>query len=782
MTSGTGTGLRRGAATVLAVLAVAGCVAAVLGPPVAGAAPTRCFLVGAVVAVGSGLVVLAGRRLAGAAPPAVPAATVVGVLIVARGASWFWFAASAATGPFGVPSGGDAVNPVTGFLAIAAALSAVPARRPPGTRLLLLEVAMTTATTLLALYVLVVGPVVDVAGWTGPTVWASALTTVFVVQLVTGVVVYGASGVRRTGPTIVALTLITAGDLAGLLTGLDGDRHVPALALVAWCAGWPLLAWRALTVRANDAPPLEPRDREAGSTLVLAVAGLGVLAAIAGWATRRATTPDDLLAAALMLASLGTFVVHEWVVGRDRLRLVDDLADQAQRDPWTGLTNRRGLSDRIRALPPGSEWAVLAVDLDGFKAVNDVHGHARGDSVLAEVADVLRAHCPRDGVAARTGGDEFAMLVPGDVERGREIGRAVVDAVPRALAPLRLAVPITASVGVGRLVPVAAAVRRRAAEGGDADPLTPLVEAAAALRAAKAGGRNRVQVYPGHVARLRERRLLVEQRLREGLAQGALTSVGQPLVDLGTGRLHGIEALARWHDPVLGQVPPSEFVAVAEESGLIGDLGVLVLRSALAGFSANGFVGTPVLLGVNASPIQLRDAGFPECVRASAAAAGVPTRSLVVEVTEAVLVEDDDPALRVLGALAGMGVRVAIDDFGSGYSALGYLRRLPVQSVKLDRSLLVEARTTVRTRHVLAGLVDLAGRLGVTVVVEGVEDEYGARLAREIGARYGQGYRLGAPTDWADLAARYGTRATSPVELTRSEQPFGDESSRTITQ
>lgn len=753
---------RRSAGAALLALAgtatalVVGCLAGAVTPP-----PALPYLVGAAVAVVSGAVVVLARGLVGgsSATP-VPPAHVVGLLMVARGTSWLLLAVAALDGAVAVPSAGDAVNPVTGFLAIAAALAAGPVRelRRGRSRLFVLEVAMTTSTTLMALYVLVIGPVVEQDGWSARSVWATALTAVFVVQLCAGVLVYGASGVRRTGPTILALALITVGDVAGLLTGLDGGRHVPALALAAWCAGWTLLAWRVLTVRAARPVLVTPQAREAGSALVLGVAGLGVLASIVGWAADMSPAPDDPVAVALMLSSLGAFVVHEWAVGRDRLRLMGDLADQAQRDPWTGLTNRRGLSDRIRALPPGSEWAVLAVDLDGFKTVNDVHGHTRGDSVLAEVADVLRAHCPPDGVVARTGGDEFAMLVPGDVERGRQIGRDLVGAVPRALGPLHLAVPITASVGVGRLLPGAGVVRPRTPDGGDADPLTPLVEASAALRSAKAGGRNRVQVYPGHVARLRERRLLVEQRLREAIETGSLTTVGQPLVELASGGLHGVEALARWDDPVLGPVPPSEFVAVAEETGLVGDLGVLVLRSALDGFARNGFLDRPVSLAVNVSPIQLRSAAFPACLRDLAAATGVPADRIVVEVTEAVLVEADDPALRGLGDLAALGVRVAMDDFGSGYSALGYLRRLPVQTVKLDRSLLLEARTSVRTRHVLAGLVDLAHRLDVTVVVEGVEDEHGARLAHELGARLGQGYLLGRPTDWARLAAHEPTR------------------------
>ncbi|WP_143448244.1 bifunctional diguanylate cyclase/phosphodiesterase [Kineosporia sp. A_224] len=753
---------------VLAALGAGGVVAAVLLDPVGTAArrPFTGYLVGAVVALASGLVVLLAPRLGLTLRPAahIPPARVVGALMVVRGASWALLAGSALDGRVGVPEAGDAVNPVTGFLAIGAALAAARGMRPHRSRLLVLQILMTTSTTLLALWAVAFSrapddvPAADVA-------WCLALVAVFVVQLVAGILVLGAEGVVRTSPTTVALVLITVGDVTGLLTTLSAPRHVPAVALACWCAGWPLLAWRVLTVRTEAAPVpthlLRLRRQAATSTIVLAVAGLGVLTAIATWATGLAPAPTGAVAGTLMLLSLGSFALHEGVVGADRLRLTEDLAEQALRDPWTGLANRRGLSERIRLVPAGSEWAVLALDLDGFKAVNDVHGHSHGDTVLAEVARVLRANAPPGALTARTGGDEFAMLVPGDVEHGRQIGTAVVAAVPQALGPLALAVPITVSVGVGRLGPGGPA----AADPAGSDPLTPLVEASAALRSAKAGGRNRVQVYPGHVARLRERRLRVESRLRDVLGPppsgpaaapvGAVTSVGQPVVDLATRRVVAVEALARWHDTELGTVPPSEFVPVAEETGLVASMGTMVLRSALDGFAEQGLVGSDLVLGVNVSPIELRSPAFAESVAGILAAAAFPPRRLVIEVTEAVLVAEDDPAVRVLGALSDLGVRVAIDDFGTGYSALGYLRRLPVQALKIDRSLLDEARTTVRTRHLLAGLTDLAGRIGVSVVVEGVEDEHTARMAQDLGAALGQGHFLGRPMPWAEVARRF---------------------------
>ncbi|WP_158221044.1 bifunctional diguanylate cyclase/phosphodiesterase [Kineosporia sp. R_H_3] len=765
---------------VLAALGLAGVLAAVLLAP-AGQPdhrPVTGYLVGALVALASGLVVLLAQRFGLTLRPAVhiPPARVVGSLMVVRGASWLLLAGSALDGRVGVPEPGDAVNPVTGFLAIGAALAAARGLRPHRSRLLVLEILMTTSTTLLALWAVAFSRAADDVA-AADLAWCLALVAVFVVQLVTGILVLGAEGVLRTSPTTVALVLITVGDVTGLLTSLSGPRHVPAVALACWCLGWPLLAWRVLTVRTGAAPApthlMRLRRQAATSTIVLAVSGLGVLTAILTWVTGMAPAPTGAVAGTLMILSLVSFALHEAFVGADRLQLTEDLAEQALRDPWTGLANRRGLSERIRLVPAGSEWAVLALDLDGFKAVNDVHGHSRGDTVLAEVARVLRANAPPGALTARTGGDEFAMLVPGDVEHGRQIGAAVVAAVPRALEPLALAVPITVSVGVGRLGPGGAA----AADPAGTDPLTPLVEASAALRSAKAGGRNRVQVYPGHVARLRERRLRVESRLRDVLGPqpagpaagpaedvaGGVTSVGQPVVDLATRRVVAVEALARWHDAELGTVPPSEFVPVAEETGLVASMGTRVLRSALDGFAAQGLVGSGLTLGVNVSPIELRSPSFAESVAGILAAAAFPPRHLVIEVTEAVLVEEDDPAVRVLGALTDLGVRVAIDDFGTGYSALGYLRRLPVQALKIDRSLLDEARTTMRTRHLLAGLADLAGRIGVAVVVEGVEDEHTARMAEDLGASLGQGHFLGRPMHWAGVADQFRGSATSPT-------------------
>ncbi|MBI4939611.1 MAG: EAL domain-containing protein, partial [Actinobacteria bacterium] len=261
-----------------------------------------------------------------------------------------------------------------------------------------------------------------------------------------------------------------------------------------------------------------------------------------------------------------------------------------------------------------------------------------------------------------------------------------------------------------------------------------------------------VQVYPGLVARQRERRLLLEARLPQALADGSVTAVGQPIVDLRTGAVVAVEALARWDDDLLGQVPPAEFVVVAERSGLVPELGRCVLRSAVEGYREHGLVGSGLRLAVNVSPLELRGPGYIDGLAEVLARTGMPARDLVVEVTEAVVIEAGDPAVRVLSAINDLGVQVAIDDFGTGYSALGYLRRLPVQALKVDKSLVGEALTSVRTRQIVSGVVDLARRLGLVVTREGIEDGDTARLAVDLGADQGQGYWFGRPVTW-DLVA-----------------------------
>jgi diguanylate cyclase (GGDEF)-like protein len=580
------------------------------------------------------------------------------------------------------------------------------------------------------------------------------LTIVMLDVMVCALVVLVAVRDRRSRITAAALGVLlhVVADVLTLLGALSQDTRPGWVPSVLWCVAWPLVAlgierYRPTSIgnardRTDDVWDERAAHVATGLAVVLAVSGL-----VFGWRPS-AAGPGGVIGGLLVLMA----GVREGLGTRLRSRLTQGLRDQALHDPLTGLANRRAVTARIASLAPQAQWVVLVVDLDGFKEVNDLLGHHRGDELLVATARALTEQCPPPALAARIGGDEFAVLSPGGLVEGRALAERLRAAVQKGLEPRSAGLALSASVGVGRLV-----ARRDRPGGADAarpepggtDRLTALVESAAALRTAKAQGRDRVVVYAGDVAAARERRLVVEQRLREAVAGRLVRVDAQPLVHLGTGRRVGYEALARWRDPDLGEVPPDEFIAVAEQTGLVVELGEHLLRASLREAVASGVIADDSYLSVNVSPVQLRVPGFAGLVRAALAEHAVPASQLVVEVTEAILVADDDPAVRTLSQLAESGVRIAIDDFGTGYSALGYLRRLPVHLLKVDRSLTVAAGTEPRTLAIVLSVVELAHRIGLDVVMEGVEDERMAARCAEFGADIGQGWYFGRPGPWS---------------------------------
>jgi EAL domain-containing protein (putative c-di-GMP-specific phosphodiesterase class I) len=260
-----------------------------------------------------------------------------------------------------------------------------------------------------------------------------------------------------------------------------------------------------------------------------------------------------------------------------------------------------------------------------------------------------------------------------------------------------------------------------------------------------------VEVYADGVAAARERRIILERRLRLAVARGTVESYGQPVVDLADGSLRGFEALARWTDEELGIVPPTEFIEVAEQTGLVVALGEHLVDVTLAQARAAGVFDAGLTVAINVSPIQLRVPGFVQVVRHHLDRHGVPPRLVTVEVTEAILVADDDPAVRTLEELAELGVDIAIDDFGTGYSALGYLRRLPVGVLKVDRSLTTNLAES-RTLAIVEAVVGMARRMDIRVVMEGIEEESIAQACRRLGADLGQGWLFGCAVPWKRAA------------------------------
>ncbi len=558
---------------------------------------------------------------------------------------------------------------------------------------------------------------------------------------------------------VVGMALYSVADLWTVYTVVQPDGRWPWSAAVLWCLGWPcvavgMLRYEPRTRRDDDG--YESDVRVTTATAVLSVTGIGILVALV---MRHPVVDGGSMGFALLLVT--AFGVREAVSGRQRRRLLATLTEHAVRDPLTQLMNRRGLTSRLREAERTGEASLLTLDLDGFKEVNDILGHSRGDDLLVAVSRCLEAALPAGAQAFRIGGDEFAVVVPGPPDHADEVATLLLEAVRQAAhhVPGAAAVGVTASIGVAWVTgPREDAGRREEAPVGPAstawaDSLGVLVESSAALRAAKLAGRDRVEYYDGAVAAAHRRALLVERRLHLAVPNGDIDVHYQPIVSLHTGQVIAVEALARWTDPVVGRVGPDEFIPLAEQSGLIGALGAAVLRQAVDDLVWMSDRLPDLSLAVNASAVQVRQATFADDVLDVAAAAGLAPDRLTIEVTESVFVDADDPALAQLTRLREHGVNVAIDDFGSGFSALAYLSRLPASVLKIDQSLTRQLDQDVRALAVLDAVVALARTMPMWVVVEGIETPQTEELVRATGAGNGQGWLYSPAVPVDDLPA-----------------------------
>ncbi|MDP2006061.1 MAG: EAL domain-containing protein [Rubrivivax sp.] len=418
---------------------------------------------------------------------------------------------------------------------------------------------------------------------------------------------------------------------------------------------------------------------------------------------------------------------------QDRLRRL------AHTDSLTGLANRLTLHEALRtALRSHDGGALLSLDLDHFKAINDSLGHSAGDTVLKTVAQRLRG-CVRPGdVVARLGGDEFAVLC---VSAGAadEATRLAARFLSELQAPIDLAgrrLRLGASVGVALWSSPAPTV----------DEL--LVHADLALYEAKDSGRGRQAIYTPQLGERSSRRTTIEQSLRQGLESGQFHLRWQAKVDIGQWRIVGTEALLRWHHPTLGRIGPSEFVGVAEQCGQIQALGAWVLHEACRA-AAGPLAGLQV--SVNVSPAQLMDGDFTEHVRQALLQTRIDPAQLELEITESLFMDDVGGALAQLQALHALGVRVALDDFGTGYSSLAYLRRFPFDTLKIDRAFINEMLQRDDAQAIVRMMTQLAGTLGMRTVAEGVETEAQLSAVAAAGCDEVQGFLVSRPCTLAEL-------------------------------
>ncbi|MFP5345837.1 MAG: putative bifunctional diguanylate cyclase/phosphodiesterase [Actinomycetes bacterium] len=474
---------------------------------------------------------------------------------------------------------------------------------------------------------------------------------------------------------------------------------------------------------------------------------------------------------------------------RARARLSEQLADAATRDPLTALPNRRLVVDRVgqalhRAERDDTKLALLLLDIDGFAHVNESMGHTAGDILLSEVAERLEAELSPSDTLGRWGGDQFVALCEGITtedeatriaERlraaatGSDLAEPTPDgaadepattdagnggpatddgkAGPRGAEPAeRRAVPITASVGVV----ISTHRQMKGAEQVTPTPQLLLSAADSAMHQAKEHGGDCVHVYDRTTAAHRTDRYQLLLDLRRATADAELWLAYQPLVELDTGHLVGLEALVRWQHPARGQIPPADFIPLAEDSGLIVLLGARILRQACE--RAGRWNGRrrdlglrPLKMSVNVSARQLFDPSFVDITREALDDAPLLARNLTLEITETALVEGAKPVTRVLDDLAGMGVTLALDDFGTGYSSLAYLRQFPIGLIKIDRSFTAGMVSNDADLAIVRTIIGLAENLERPVLAEGIETAEQAQQLRVLGCRLGQGFCYGRP-------------------------------------
>ena len=433
----------------------------------------------------------------------------------------------------------------------------------------------------------------------------------------------------------------------------------------------------------------------------------------------------------------------------------DTLKHQATHDALTGLPNRALLEDRLKqAISYADRYArlmtVVFINLDGFKMVNDSLGRKAGDELLKAMAARM-SQCLRSvDTVVRTGGDEFVVVLydrPGD---GTEIAPALQRLLDAIALPVQIdgqAVQVTGSMGVATYP----------ADGADADAL--VMNADAAMYRAKASGRNNFQFYAAEMSGTSRDRLAMREGLRHAIARGELHLAYQPKVDMGSGEVIGVEALVRWQHPERGLVSPTDFIPLAEETGLIVPIGEWVLRTACFQHMAWQRAGLPAFgVSVNVSARQFRERTLIEQVARALADSGLEARFLELELTESMVMDDLESALLSMKALQAMGVQLSIDDFGTGYSSLSALKRFPIARLKIDRAFVRDIPDDDEDKAIAKAIISLGHELNLKVIAEGVENAQQLEFLRANGCDEMQGYLFSPPVSPAQLAVLVKTR------------------------
>jgi diguanylate cyclase (GGDEF)-like protein/PAS domain S-box-containing protein len=409
-------------------------------------------------------------------------------------------------------------------------------------------------------------------------------------------------------------------------------------------------------------------------------------------------------------------------------------------DSLTGLPNRTLLNDRMHyalamAARKQEPLAMLVLNIDKFKNVNDTFGHRVGDELLMEVARRMTALAREDDTAARVGGDEFILALPGlDAHHTAHLAQQLLDSLSRPYRTQQLELVVTLSIGIA-LFP---------SDGSDVETLLKCADTA--MHRAKEHGRNQYVFCTPEMQILAARNLLLENALHGATERGEFQLYYQPQISLTDGRIRGVEALLRWDHPDLGRVPPGEFIPIAEDSGQILQIGTWVLRSAVAQMRTWIDRGLePLNLAVNLSAVQFRHPNLPELIAGVLAEARLPARCLELELTEGVAMGDPVRAIEVLDKLHRLGVRISLDDFGTGYSSLNYLKRFRASKLKIDQSFVSGVTNDSEDQGIVAAIIKLADSLGLETVAEGVETPGQLTFLQTHGCREAQGYYFSEP-------------------------------------
>jgi diguanylate cyclase (GGDEF)-like protein len=457
----------------------------------------------------------------------------------------------------------------------------------------------------------------------------------------------------------------------------------------------------------------------------------------------RSGVPAARLRETAEVVGLALDVVH---LRTELLRTEAERDHQAVHDGLTGLANRRSFAERLgqalgRAAAAGTDCGVLIVDVDRFKDLNDTLGHDVGDELLRVVATRLRGIAdPPD--LARLAADEFAVLVEGaGCDDAVALGRRAVRLLGEPIELAGLRVSLAVSVGIA------------CHPWHGSQPQQLLQHAGLALEAAKAGPEAPVRLFDPAIAQTTARRWSIATALRQAVEGRRFEVVYQPLAELGSGRITGVEALLRWNHDTLGPVSPSEFMPVVEHVGLVDPVTRFVLGRALEQSAAWNDQGVELHLSVNVSARNLLDAGFDRMLLGLLEQWRVPAERITLEITESALVPEDDRVQAALERLSRHGLGLSIDDFGTGYSSLAYLRRLPVTEVKIDRSFVADLLVRPRDAVIARSILDLADRLDLDVVAEGIEDVRILELLVEMGCPQGQGFLLSPPLPGDEVPA-----------------------------